>query len=378
MTTRLASFPLGNADSTRLRLNDGRRLLFDFADMGKSSGSDISFDLKKEIQDDLRLGKQSGLSVLCYTHLDGDHCSHSKDAFWFSHSTALQSNDRIKFDELWVPAAAIVETGLTHPDAKVVQKEARQRLRDGSGIKVFSSPKGLEDWLKSEGLSLDNRKHCIVNAGELMPGFDKNDAGGSEFFVHCPLSWKQDKNNDVVRNEDSIVLHVTIRVGGRDNRVLLGSDVNSDTLSEIVKSTKRHGNDCRLEWDVLKLFHHCSYKALNKDGKEDDPTKPVPDVKWLMEDQGQQGSIIICSSRLIPAKGSAEDNDQPPHRKAANYYKPIQSKRDGRFLVTMEEPDKPTTLEFTSSGVRYLPAALAAPTVAGGQAAASPARSGSK
>lgn len=378
MTARLASFPLGNADSTRLRLNDERRMLFDFADMGKSSGSDIAFDLEKEIRDDLRLGKQSGLSVLCFTHLDGDHCSRSKHVFWFSHSTALQSDDRIKFDELWVPAAAIVETGLTHPDAKVVQKEARQRLRDGKGIKVFSSSKGLEDWLKSEGLSLEGRKHCIVNAGELVPGYDKNDAGGGEFFVHCPLSWKQDDNDDVVRNEDSIVLHVTIRVEGKDNRVLLGSDVNSDTLSEIVKSTKRHGNEDRLEWDILKLFHHCSYTALNKDGKEDDPTKPVPDVKWLIEDQGQQGSIIISSSKLIPAKGSAEDNDQPPHRKAANYYKPLQSNRSGRFLVTMEEPGKPTTLEFTSSGVRYLPAALAAPAVAGGQAAASPARSGSK
>lgn len=388
MTARLASFPLGNADSTRLRLNDERRILFDFADMGKSFGSDISFDLEKEIRDDLRLGKQSGLSVLCYTHLDGDHCSHSKDVFWFSHSTALQSDDRIKFDELWVPAAAIVETGLTHPDAKIVQKEARQRLRDGKGIKVFSSPKGLEEWLKNDvksgGLTLESRKHCIVNAGELVPGYDKSDSGGCEFFVHCPLSWKQDGNDNVVRNEDSIVLHITIRVGGKDNRVLLGSDVNSDTLSEIVKSTKDHENQDRLEWDVLKLFHHCSYKALNKDGKEDDdgnkidPTQPIPDVKWLMEDQGQQGSIIISSSSRIPTKGSAEDNDQPPHRTAANYYKPLQSKRSGRFLVTMEEPGKPTTVEFTSSGVRYLPAALAIPAVAGGQAAASPARSGSK
>ena len=213
-------------------------------------------------------------------------------------------------------------------------------------------------------------------SGTASPWVSALDGGGSEFFVHCPLSWKQDENSDVDRNEDSIVLHVTSRVGGRDNRALLGSDVNSVTLTEIVKSTIRHGNEHRLEWDVLKLFPHCSYKALNKDGKEDDPTKPVPHVKWLMEDQGSQGSIIISSSRKIPAKGSTDDNDQPPHRKAANYYKPLQSNRGGRFLVTMDEPEKPTTVEFTSSGVRYLPAALAAPAVAGGQAAASPARSG--
>jgi len=76
----------------------------------------------------------------------------------------------VKFDELWVPAAAIVETGLMHTDAKVIQKEAKHRLREGKGIKVFSSPKGLEDWLRDEGLTLEDRKDCILNAGELVPG----------------------------------------------------------------------------------------------------------------------------------------------------------------------------------------------------------------
>jgi len=376
MSARLASFPLGNADSTRITLVDDRRLLFDFADMGKSDNPNVEFDLESEIRQDLRAGNQNALSVLCYTHLDGDHCSRSGDVFWFQYSIAKQSKERIRFDELWVPAAAIVETGITHPDAKIIQKEARHRLRNGQGIKVFSSPKGLEDWLKAEGLTLESRENCIVRAGELVPGFEVTDSGQAELFVHCPLSWRQDENNEVVRNEDSIVLHVTLRENGRDNRVLLGSDVNSDTLTEIVKSTKRHGNDHRLEWDVLKLFHHCSYKALNKDGKDDDPTKPVSDVAWLMEEQGQQGSIIISSSELIPTKGSAKDNDQPPHHKAANYYKPLQKGRNGQFLVTMETPKKPTVVEFSSKGVNYLPAILSAPAVAGGQAAAKPARSG--
>ena len=293
------------------------------------------------------------------------------DAFWLS--PTRQSDTRIRFDELWVPAAAIIETNLKDPDAQQVQKEARARLRKGKGIKVFSSPKALEGWLKKENLTLAAREDCIVRAGDPVPGFKKSDAGHAEFFVHCPLSWKQNENDEIERNEDSIVLHVTIEELQRDTCIILGSDVNSDTLSEIVKATKRHKNERRLEWDVLKLFHHCSYKALNKDGKEDDPTKPVPDVAWLMEDQGQDRSIIVSSNQKIPSKGSTEDNDQPPHRKAAGYYKSLQNDRNGQFLVTMDDPKKPIKIEITPSGAKYL---LAAPALAGSSAAAKPMRAG--
>ena len=61
MTATITSLPIGNADSTRLILADGQRLLLDFADMGKSEGSDIEFDLRAAIQDGLRVDNQSKL-----------------------------------------------------------------------------------------------------------------------------------------------------------------------------------------------------------------------------------------------------------------------------------------------------------------------------
>jgi hypothetical protein len=373
MAATITSFPIGNADSTRLILADGQRLLFDFADKGKSEGSDVQFDLRGAIGADLRAADRSGLSVLCFTHLDEDHCFGAGEAFHWSHAKSRQSSDRITYDELWVPAAAIVETGLSCEDAKIVQKEAKHRLIEGRGIRVFSSPKKLETWLKQRGLTLESRKYCIVTAGEPLDGFALDGDEKAEFFPHCPLSWKQDEDGEVVRNEHSIVLHVTFREGGRDTRLLLGSDVDSDTLSEIVRSTKWHENEERLEWDVLKLFHHCSYRALNKDGKEDDPTKPVPDVAWLMEEQGQDRSIIIASSEKIPLPGSDKDNDQPPHRKAANYYKKLQGRRSGSFKVTMDDPKKPIRVEITGSGAALLAAAALVPA---SSAAAKPMRSG--
>lgn len=371
MTATIEVFPLGNADTTRLILDNGQRILFDFADMGRSDTSDVDFDLEKAIKDDLGSAPYN-VSVLCITHVDSDHCKGFGDVFWLEHAEKYQGSNRIKIDELWVPAAAILEAGLSD-DSRLVRQEARKRLIDGKGIRVISSPEILEEWLEGNNLSLEARKSCIVNAGELMPGFSITGGEKAEFFVHCPLSWVQDENDEINRNEDSIVIQATFLEGGRKTRALLGSDVNSDTLSQIVKSTKRHDNEDRLEWDFLKLFHHCSYKALNVEESGEDKTKPVSDVAWLIEDQGADRSIIVSPSKPIPAKGSKEDDKQPPHRQAAAYYRSVQNNRAGNFVVTMGQPKKPAKISIGAFGASIV---LSSPAVAGSGSTSKPVRSG--
>lgn len=371
MTATIEVLPLGNADTTRLTLANGQRLLFDFADMGRSDGSDINLDLEKAIKDDLGSAPYN-ISVVCITHVDDDHCHGFGDVFWLEHAKKYQSEDRIKIDELWVPAAAILEEGLTR-DSRLVREEAKRRMLDGKGIKVFSSPKILEDWLEKNDLSLAERKSCIVNAGQIVPGFSTGGDEKAEFFVHCPLSWVQGDEGEINRNEHSIVVQASFVEGIRTTRALLGSDVNSETLTQIIKSTIRHGNEDRLEWDLLKLFHHCSYKALNVDERGVDKTIPVPDVAWLIEDQGQDRSIIVSSSRSIPTKGSKEDDKQPPHRQAAAYYRSVQSRRKGDFVVTMDKPKKPAKISITSFGAAI---AVSSPPVAGSGSTSKPVRSG--
>ena len=371
MTATIEVFPLGNADTTRLTLSDGQRILFDFADMGRSDSSNIDFDLEKAIKDDLGSAPYS-VSALCITHVDSDHCKGFGDVFWLKHAQKYQTADRVKIDELWVPAAAILEEGLCD-DSRLVRQEARKRLLDGAGICVFSTPKILEDWLKKNGLTLESRKHCIVNAGQTIDGFSTSGPEKVEFFVHCPLSWVQNEADEIARNEHSVVVQATFLEGQRTTRVLLGSDINSDTLSQIVKSTKRHGNEERLEWDMLKLFHHCSYKALNAADKGIDKTTPVPDVAWLIEDQGQDRSIIISPSDVIPVKGSLKDDKQPPHRQAAAYYKSVQNGRSGDFVVTMDKPKKPSKVSITAFGASMV---LSAPALAGSGSTSKTVRSG--
>ncbi len=375
MPASLTTFPLNNADSALLTLADGQRLLFDFSDVGKSDSSEVEFDLDDAIRSDLRAAGRKSLDVLCITHVDRDHCFGFQDTFWLEHAQKYQGIDRIKIDELWVPAAAIIEEGLVEDCAVQVQKEAQHRLLEGKGIKIFSTPKNLDKWLSKRGITLADRKNCFVRAGDLVNGFQLDGNGGAEFFPHCPLKWVQEKDGEVIRNEHSIVLQATVRVGGRDTRILLGSDVNSETLTEIVRSTRRHGNADRLEWDVLNLFHHCSYLSLNKDdrGEAAGKTTPVDDVAWLIEEQGQDRSIIVSPSEKIPAAGSRKDNVQPPHREAAAYYKSVQNARKGQFLVTMDEPTKPLKITISSHGAQY---ALATAAVVGTGAASKPMRAG--
>ncbi len=177
----------------------------------------------------------------------------------------------------------------------------------------------------------------------------------------------------IERNEDSIVLHATFVEGGQESRLFLASDVNYETISEIVQVTRHHGNEDRLLWDIMKLPHHCSYLALAPDrGAEE--TKPVPDVKWLFEDQREAGAVIVSPSNPIPTKGSEADQGvQPPHRQAANYHRRITNADDGEFRVTMEHPSqtnpKPFAYNVTALGIAL---DVAAPMVSSSAAASTP------
>lgn len=360
MTAQITFYPLGNADSTLIRCADDRLMLVDYANMKSSDDKkDNRCDLPKELQQALSNAKQDDFQVVCITHLDKDHVKGFKDFFELKYLKESQGKGRPGITELWVPAAAIIETGVKD-DAWAVRQEARHRLIKGQGIKVFSRPSVLKDFLKEHDLSVKDREHCIVDAGKYVPGYSAGDDEGVEFFVHCPFAWRIDEREVEDRNQDSIVFQATFNEGGQLTYALFGSDVDSETLDKIVRTTKRKSNSNRLRWDILKLFHHCSYKSLNADEEErekKDKVLPIPNVKWLIEDQGEEECNIISPSWPIPSKGSDEDRDkQPPHRQAASYYKDVIRGKDGEFVVTMEYPNKinpkPFTLEITRFGVK--------------------------
>ncbi|WP_019995386.1 ComEC/Rec2 family competence protein [Aureimonas ureilytica] len=366
MPAYLTFFPLGNADTTLIRLANDDLVLLDYANMRNAAdAADKRIDLPSTLREELADAGRASFRAVAFTHLDDDHIKGASDFFWFDHSTARQSANRVKIDDLWVPAAAITEVGVDG-DAWCIRQEARYRLKQGYGVKIFSRPGNLAAFLAANGLSVESRRHCIVNAGELVPGFSVNNPESAEFFVHSPFAWRTNGGLED-RNENSIVVQMTARDLGIDSYALLGADIDHETLSQIVKTTRQHGNEHRLHWDVLKLFHHCSYKSLSPD-KGIDKTEPVEDVRWLFEDLAREKEIIVSPSWPIPVKGSADDLDpQPPHRQAANYYKEIIKDSSGQFKVTMETPSeakpKPIKLKMSLAGVGVVSTVV--PSVAG-------------
>lgn len=130
---KVTFFPIGNADTCLIELDNDRRTLFDFADMRNPDDKDDKrCDLEGEIR--ARLDGGNEIDVVAFTHLDTDHCKRASEVFWLNHAEKYQDDDRIKIKTMWVPATAILEEGVKG-QARTLRSEARHRFIEGEGIK---------------------------------------------------------------------------------------------------------------------------------------------------------------------------------------------------------------------------------------------------
>src|SRR5690606_24124320 len=108
------------------------------------------------------------------------------------------------------------------------------------------------------------------------PEFNLDD-DGAEFFVHSPFATRQDDNQLEVRNDDAIAMQALFRVQSVETKLLLFADINYEVIDDIVKQSKYHQNEARLEWHVFKLSHHCSYTAIGPE-KGNEKTEPSDNI----------------------------------------------------------------------------------------------------
>jgi hypothetical protein len=354
---KMTFYPIGNADCILIDLDSGKKVLFDYAACrDPDNKDDLRCDLPAELRNDL--GTRDHYDIVAFTHLDRDHYQGATEFFYFRHIKKYQSEvdekPRIKMGTMWVPAAVITEALKKDADveAKAIQQEARDRFRAGERVRVFSRPERLREWCEANKIDFEKRKHLITDAGKLAPEVTLKE-DGAEFFVHSPFAKRQDENTVEDRNRDAIIMQVTFQVNGINTKAFLSSDAHYDVLADIVTITEAKGNGTRLEWDIHKLPHHCSYRSLAEErGK--DKTTPDSTVGRLFEDYGSDRCIVVSNSDTIPKKGDDRDMQEganPPHRQAASYYREdVCEPKDGEFKVTMEHPNekspKPLVIEI--------------------------------
>lgn len=359
-------YPVGNGDTTQIILDNGKRILFDFrhkqcAEEESTPEIDLKATLKKDLAD---AGKES-FDVVAFTHADNDHIEGSADFFWLEHAKIYHGEGRIKIDQLWVPAAMLVEKATQEQLSEefvLLRQEARHRLLEGEGILVFSKPPELMEWLEPKLKARDEastaRDHLFVDAGTIVPGFTLQE-DNVEFFCHSP-SIDHCEDGDIIRNSAALVFNVRLQADGRTYDYLEVGDADYRDLERIVDITKYHGNEDRLAWDLFNIPHHCSYKALGKE-KGDKDTVPSEKVAELLM-KGKKDSYIVACCIPLPDIKESYERVQPPHIQARRTYESYLEKVGGRsFLVTMEEPNankpKPIVFEVAAAGVTWTKAA---------------------
>ena len=139
------------------------------------------------------------------------------------------------------------------------------------------------------------------------------------------------------RNQDSVVFQATFLEGGRQTRALFMSDIDHESIEQIVKTTKRHNNEDRLLWDIFKTRTTAPTRPSAPRKATTRPSRPMRSNGCAKPGPGAPHHDV--HQQVHPVKGSDEDKDvQPPHRQAGAYYKRVANAKDGQFKVTMDLP----------------------------------------
>jgi len=340
LAQKITFFPLGNAESILLELSTGKTMLIDFADTHTDDAGDKRWNLTNA------LASHDLFEVAMFSHAHEDHVQGAKDFFEFDHAAKYQGDGRVKISELWVSSAFMLDSNLCE-DARVIRQEARFRLKNGYGIKVFAQPDELDQWLTDNGLSTDDCENMIIHAGTLLCDAEHGLGSELQVFVHAPFS--EDSSEVIDHNDPSIVLQLRLTNFTRQTNILITGDTPHEILDKIVERSESNDNADNLKWDIYDIPHHCSHTGLS-DERGETITETSDNIKRLLSDYSQQNAVMIASCRAFSDVGS--DDDQPPHVQTRDAYKKYSSKE---FIATMESPNEknpqPLVYEIDHRGI---------------------------
>ena len=341
-------WPVGTGDSTTVVVDDNIVMQVDLNDMVKADSDDTA---EVAVVDKLIEGLPTGpdgrpyLGAFVLTHADLDHCRGFEDLL-----------AQVTIGELWVSPRLwrdLLDAGVTlSASAMAVKEEAERRVETIKELIACGEQPGTGDRLLVVGYDTDHDSHaysglpmsCFAYPGQTVTSIDGVDCTGRfAAFLHAPFA--SDCAGE--RNATSIAMQVTLEADGGTGEILLLGDLAHETIRRIGEETTGHGNDARLNWNVLLAPHHCSKYAIYNNNDE-----LQQDVLEILRGGAYATATVISSSHPIPQSNVAGDN--PPHRKAADRY----IENFNAFVCTMEHgtlsAPSPVAFEVDATGISLL------------------------
>ena len=338
MANYVTFFPVGNGDMTLFSTEDKVNFLID-CNIRKESEDDESemYDCNKYLHDNLEAdGKQIYLDAFFLTHSDHDHCCGIEEYFNLCAPSDCEI-DKIRINELCVPARLLVDDNLTNDDAKALKAEAERRLDlygkddfdvNGNRLKIIGYSEDLVDYAD-----------IMTVAGETISELNGESDFGCEIFVLRPVK-KSTDDEDAGVNECTASFYISFDMEDNTYSVMIMGDVECENWKEVISLNEDK------EYDVLLAPHHCSWHAIST---EDTSTGSIDASIEEYLRKSKEKAYIIASSKKIKRNA-----DNPPSYRAMNAYKNC-IKNDNRFICTADElynnEPIPVKLKITKQGV---------------------------
>jgi hypothetical protein len=340
-------FPVGNGDTSLVRLTDGTTFIIDLniTEDASNENDPTRYDVQTHLVREVRSDGDGRLHADAFllSHPDQDHCRGFATVFYQGDPSKYGQNDRkagrIIIDELWFAPRLFWPWGeKLSDDAKAFKREANRRMtlhRGGSEARRLPGNR-----IRILGYT-DNPE--LVGLGDLItvPGNSVNVINGSvkrdfALFIHAPF--RKDTDDRLKdRNDTSVVLRASFAADAQTDAALVffGGDARCLIWEAIIDKS----DAATLAWDLFLAPHHCSWTFFSELPSEN--KKPSQQIIEFLKQHKRQGAVVVASSKPIK-----DDEDNPPHHEAKEIYCGIVGEK--RFLCTCEHPNEktPTPIVF--------------------------------
>ena len=335
MANYMTFFPVGNGDMTLIQTKTNKYIMID-CNIRNAENDDKIYDCNEYLQGNLPIDDgQIYLDAFFLTHSDNDHCRGIRDYFNLC-APEDSDDDKIRIDELYVPAKLMMDETHYNDDADAIREEAQRRLdllgtdeadTPGNRIKIVGYSKELKDYTDA-----------IVPAGETISDINGNTDYGAEIFVLRPVKKANDDEESDV-NDCTASFKITFEINGGTYVAIIGGDLKCENWKEVIELNPD------MTFDLLLAPHHCSWHAVSSEDTHTGKADPV--IEEFLE-KSKENAYVVSSSKVIK-----RDGDNPPSYRAKNVYIKHLKKQD-RFKCTAEYPNaddpKPLTFKITGQG----------------------------